>query len=144
MEERTCSVCKVTKPIVEFNLRNEVTGRRETLCKACKRAYTKSHYRKNKDAYKRRAKGHSRKVREENGRKLAEYLRSHPCIDCGEADIIVLEFDHLQGKRKAVGAMVNGCYGWETILLEIAKCEVRCSNCHKRRTARTRGWKWKV
>ena len=29
-------------------------------------------------------------------------------------------------------------YRWERILAEIAKCEVVCGNCHKRRTARRR------
>jgi hypothetical protein len=28
---------------------------------------------------------------------------------------------------------------WKTVELEIAKCEVRCANCHARKTARELG-----
>jgi hypothetical protein len=36
--------------------------------------------------------------------------------------------------------LVNSGYGIDVIKKEIAKCEVRCSNCHKRKTAREQGW----
>jgi hypothetical protein len=85
---------------------------------------------------------HRKRVREnqkrralENHQFIADYLREHPCVDCGEKDIVVLQFDHVRGKRK------NDVTGMSTlslknILLEIAKCEVVCANCHTRRTAK--------
>ena len=73
---------------------------------------------------------------------MLRYLREHPCVDCGEADPIVLDFDHRDREHKvdSVMKLVLSGYGWETILAEIAKCDVRCANCHRRRTAVQLGW----
>jgi hypothetical protein len=30
---------------------------------------------------------------------------------------------------------------WSRVLLEIEKCDVRCANCHRRRTAQQYGWR---
>lgn len=66
---------------------------------------------------------------------LLELLTGKVCKDCGEGDVLVLEFDHVRGtKRKAVSRMVSDGYGLETIRVEIEKCDVVCANCHRRRT----------
>ncbi|WP_412061844.1 hypothetical protein [Rubrivirga sp. IMCC45206] len=83
---------------------------------------------------------------ERNAQHLWRYLLSHPCVDCGEADPIVLEFDHVRGEK--VGALSNMAtrqFSVAKLNAEIAKCEVRCANCHKRKTAREQGWHaWRV
>jgi hypothetical protein len=75
----------------------------------------------------------------ENQRRLRAYLREHPCTDCGEPDIVVLEFDHLRDKTANVSQLVRHA-SWARVLEEIAKCEVACANCHRRRTARRAGY----
>jgi hypothetical protein len=52
---------------------------------------------------------------------------------------VVLEFDHMGDKLFTVA---KGLYdhSWEAVLSEIAKCEVVCANCHRRRTAIELGW----
>jgi hypothetical protein len=65
---------------------------------------------------------------------MIEYLLAHPCVDCGETDLLVLEFDHLRDKKYNIGEMVNRDFTWGSILREIEKCEVVCANCHRRRT----------
>ena len=74
--------------------------------------------------------------------KLVDYLLEHPCLDCGEIDVVVLQFDHLDPENKSdtVANMVSNVCSWATIEDEIAKCEVVCANCHTRRTAKRAGW----
>ena len=69
-----------------------------------------------------------------------DYLSKHTCIDCGESDIVVLEFDHKSNKFKEIGKMVTGRCSLQRVILEIEKCEVRCANCHRRKTAHQQGW----
>lgn len=71
---------------------------------------------------------------------LIEYWQQHPCVDCGEADPVVLEFDHVRDVKAF--NVSRGFYskGWKHVLAEIEKCDSRCSNCHKRRTAKQFGW----
>ena len=57
------------------------------------------------------------------------------CVDCGyKAWPSALHFDHRPGEVKAfeIGAAVH--YAWDTIMAEVAKCDVRCANCHHRVT----------
>ena len=102
-------------------------------------AYRRAHYQRNKDAYKSKAKAWTKATILSNREKIDLYLTARPCVDCGEPDIVVLEFDHVRGKkRNDVSVMVNRGCTWKTIASEIDKCEVRCANCHRRRTARSR------
>lgn len=103
--------------------------------------YQRAWYKRNKEAHVARVCRRRREVVVENKARLLSYLKEHPCIDCGESDPVVLTFDHVEGKKEAaVCDMVRNGSSWSTILTEIAKCAVRCFNCHMRKTARERGW----
>jgi len=96
-------------------------------------------YLDNREQLTERARVRRGRVQDENRLLLWKYLSEHPCVDCGEPDPVVLEFDHLRDKRANVSAMLSGGFTWLAIMLEIAKCEVRCVNCHLRKTAREVG-----
>jgi 5-methylcytosine-specific restriction endonuclease McrA len=71
---------------------------------------------------------------------VLRHLESHPCVDCGEHDPVVLQFHHVRGKKRDnVGSLVADSYEWHVVENEIAKCVVLCANCHTRRTALSRG-----
>jgi hypothetical protein len=46
-----------------------------------------------------------------------------------------MDFDHRPGepKRMAVSRMI-GRVGTATMMAEVAKCDIVCANCHRRRT----------
>jgi hypothetical protein len=64
-------------------------------------------------------------------------LAEGSCVDCGERDMLVLEFDHAGTKRGQISSMVWNV-SLQTLVREIAECEVRCCNCHRRTTAARR------
>ena len=130
------------KPLERFHFSNKRTGRRRHICAECFTVYRREHYRRNRAAYVERNTRLLRQRRLDWQRRLWEYLLEHPCVDCGEADPVVLEFDHVEprSKRLAMQDMVQGGYAWPTVLTELAKCDVRCANCHRMRTAAQFGW----
>src|SRR5207244_10822490 len=74
-------------------------------------------------------------------RRLAELLCAPPCVECGVTDPLVLDFDHRapSTKRMAVSSLLRYA-SWSALESEIAKCDVRCANDHRRRTAEQFGW----
>jgi hypothetical protein len=110
-------------------------------CSDCKRTYDREYYQKNKSKVNTRRKVTRKVLSDERFNFIIAHLKAHPCA-CGESDPIVLEFDHVRGEKKYnVGNMVYGHYSMATLKAEIAKCEVRCANCHRRRTAEQFGWR---
>jgi len=130
--------CGELKPPEEFSWRRKYKVQRDSFCKPCRSAYGKEHYAANRQRYIDQAGAVKRRVTRERTLRLIEYFKSHPCTDCGEADAVVLEFDHLRDKAFAIGPQLSR-KSWKHILEEMKKCEVVCANCHRRRTARRRG-----
>ena len=65
---------------------------------------------------------------------IRNHLMNSSCVDCGEDDLVVLEFDHVGMKTGDVCRLaVSGC-SLRRLKSEIDECEVRCANCHRART----------
>ena len=57
------------------------------------------------------------------------------CVDCGYREHPdALEWDHTDPTTKTASIGRNSS-SWKKIFTEIAKCDVRCSNCHAIRSA---------
>lgn len=135
-----CSRCKAEKPDAEFAWRRRERGQRDTYCRPCRAEYKQEHYAANKARYIASARQRKIALLEERAQYVVAFLREHPCVDCGEDDPIVLEFDHLRDKKFSISEGLQG-RRWQDVLDEIAKCEVVCANCHRRRTAKRGGFR---
>jgi hypothetical protein len=133
---RACTKCGEVKPLEAFPPVRRGQPKLQTWCRKCFAAYGREYYRENREAQKARLLRNASARRSDNKRRMIEYLQAHPCVDCGEADIVVLQFDHLAHKTRDVGSMLSGGWTWLAIEKEIAKCEVRCANCHRLSTLR--------
>jgi hypothetical protein len=134
--ESWCTACGQIKPLELFNQSST------SLCAEWFRVYRQAHYRLNREAYIQR---NNRVLAHRRGRwvqLLWEYLERHPCVDCGVKDARVLEFDHRDPltKLESVSLVARQGIAWQRIEAEIAKCDVRCANCHRRRTALQFDW----
>lgn len=70
-------------------------------------------------------------------RKFLDIQKDKPCMDCNIKYIsCVMDFDHRPNETKLFVVSNNSYKPHETIVKEIAKCDVVCSNCHRIRTYR--------
>ena len=134
-----CTRCGVTKPADEFKRIRKKTTRRDNLCQPCRTAYQHEHYVKHRERYIKNAARRREAARDTRTGYLLEYLSTHPCVDCGESDPVVLEFDHRGDKLFNIGHEFRD-RAWKDVLAEIDKCDVRCGNCHRIRTVEAHGW----
>ncbi len=93
---------------------------------------SKRHYEANKEKIKARSCIRNKKQRIKNKAFVDQVKQSSACVDCGESNPLVLDFDHVKGDKVCdISNMVYRSYCVESIQKEIDKCEVRCSNCHR-------------
>ena len=138
---KTCTGCKKEKLLEEFHKHKRGVYGRNARCKRCVSEDKKSKYR-NDPVFAQRVKSYHKKYQEVVKKKVYGYLLEHPCVDCGEPDPVVLDFDHVRGDKvmpitKCIG---QHNWSWKRLQTEIAKCDVRCSNCHRRKTAKQLSW----
>ena len=126
---KKCNKCGELKDNASFNKKN---NRLQSYCKDCQKEYRSKHYANNKEQYLEK----NRRLNNRNTEFVYNYLLSHPCVDCGEDDPIVLDFDHQSNKTMGISEMTRDSYSVERIEKEILKCDVRCANCHRKKTAK--------
>lgn len=133
---KKCCSCNKKKKISKNNFYQRKSGSRVgefyATCIKCLRKRGKKYY---KEFYKKEYLKHNKKRRRRNQDFINAIKTSNPCVDCGiKYSSHIMDFDHIDNKFKNVSAMVNNGYSIKTILEEISKCELVCSNCHRERT----------
>jgi hypothetical protein len=142
MKTKKCCNCNLVKELSEFNKNKTKRDGLNNICRICSNSRSKKYYSENVNHHKKVIRTRVNQIIQENRIKLFDFYKKNPCVDCGETDPIVLELDHKDGVEKLseVSKLIGGGYRWETIECEIKKCDVRCANCHRRRTAKQFNW----
>ena len=74
-------------------------------------------------------------TRQRAAREYAQKAKQKPCADCGiQYPYYVMDFDHREDKKKLINKFVKGGPALTSLQIEIDKCDVVCSNCHRERT----------
>jgi transposase-like protein len=133
-ELRRCGRCGHHLPAECFN---RLGAGRQWWCRSCFALY----FRARGDLHRRQ----SYAAKLARAQALREYILDHlrrtPCVECGERDPVVLEFDHIGEKVASISRLLSDAAPRRVIDAEIARCEVVCANCHRRRTALRGGWR---
>jgi hypothetical protein len=119
---KRCSCCKEEKEEEEFQRNRSSKDGLQDRCKACRRETDGRTYQRRSEELKARYRARDREAVRRNTRLMYEYLLIHPCVDCGESDTIVLEFDHVIGEKKYnIADVIRSGHNWQTIIKEIEK-----------------------
>jgi hypothetical protein len=142
---KKCSTCRRELPLAEFNKRSASRDGRQPVCRACNKVRSRRYYSENIEKHRKAVAAQVAKTRSAHLERIGEYLIDNPCVDCGESDIRVLDFDHREGHEKTAEVMklAKAAYSWARVSAEIAKCDVRCRNCHARVTYARLGDNWR-
>jgi hypothetical protein len=140
METKVCHKCLQEKPLEEFPWKSIVTRKRQAVCKTCTAQRSADWYENNKDHHRKNVYDRRTKLRLEAREYVLNYLSTQPCENCRESDPVVLEFHHIGEKGDEVSTLLHQSDSLIRVIEEISRCQVLCSNCHKRVTTKERGW----
>jgi len=143
-EFKVCVTCQNSYPATReyFNRKSSSNDDLQNVCKSCNAKNSKKHYEKNKEKIKQKTRDRIKRIKPLAQQLVLRYLKAG-CADCGEKDIVVLEFDHQGDKKYEIAKMIHDAYSLDKLEEELNKCVVRCANCHRRKTAKDFGW-WKI
>ena len=133
-DTKKCSVCQEEKTESCFGFKNKKLGKLQSRCKECQAEYHKKHYQLNKQRYLDKTKIRNKKYKKENKDFINQYKSSKGCQYCKEKTAVCLDFHHKDQtlKEANISRMKNSSHSKKTILQEMSKCIVVCSNCHRK------------
>lgn len=129
---KECRLCDIPQPLSNFRRSRNKSGV-TSYCKPCEDQYKLEWHLK-------------RRVQIKEW--IYNHLKSNPCVDCGDRDVLSLDFDHVRGAQKryniAHAFMLTGMTV-KKLETEVAKCDVRCGKCHRIRThMASKSWKYRM
>lgn len=125
-----CSTCKLELDFERFAANKSKKSGYNKVCKECQKKYKKQHYIDNQKDYifKHRKRINDIKVL------IRNYKSKNGCKYCLENHYCCLDFHHLESSQKedTLAGGINRGWSIKKIFKEIEKCELICSNCHRK------------
>lgn len=126
---KICTQCKEEKSLDEFRFLNKAKGIRQSSCAVCARQSSRKSYTANKETVVSKMLTRRRSLRI----RMTEYKEERGCSKCPEHYSGCLEFHHPQDDKEFwIGDAIKNGKGWNTIMREVQKCILLCSNCHRK------------
>lgn len=126
---KRCSACGINKSLDEFAWKSKANNKKQSRCKECYREYNRSYYHAGeKHKQIKRAVSNNKKIYA----KYQEWKKDKCCLICGEDAPECLEMHHIDPATKEGHPSHMIKSGWKKFLEEAAKCDILCSNCHKK------------
>ena len=133
--KKVCTKCLKEKDKSEFSKSVSRKDGYNYKCKMCHKEYRETHYQKNRQKYIEKSKRKRKEYRQE----FLEFIKTKSCIDCGNSDWRVLEFDHIHNKEYNISAKKSQIT-LKSLMKEIDKCDIVCANCHRIRSHNRYGY----
>lgn len=93
------------------------------------KAFQRQHYKEYKALYLKRSRDRKKRYRKD----WIKFKSTLACLKCGEEDYRCLDFHHRDPATKEFKvADKAGRIPLKTVLIEVAKCDVLCANCHRK------------
>lgn len=136
---KTCKRCNTEKARSEFHRHSNRLDGLQTYCKSCKSGISSDLIKRNPELLTVQAE-RNKVNRAANRKYVSDYKESHGCLKCGEKHPACLDLHHTDQsiKDSSVSQMLYNCK--DKIDVEIAKCVVLCSNCHRKHHADVPGY----
>jgi hypothetical protein len=121
---KVCKDCRERLPLSAFYANGNMPDGRLSRCKRC----VETRYGPGRSLRAKRDRAYFQQIKLERG-----------CVDCGYAvSPVALDFDHRPGETKVYRIACMAGMSRALIDVEVAKCDVRCANCHRIKTAERR------
>ena len=134
MSTKYCPNCKTDLNLDKFYKRNKkrkdgsINITTQNICTSCSNIRRKKYYSDNREK-----EIEIRKIREKKIKSwFINFKKTLSCSSCPESRHYVLEFHHPNNdKEYNVADITQGKHSKRTVMKEVNKCIVLCSNCHK-------------
>lgn len=129
---KVCNGCRVEKPKSEFN---KNLGRKDGLqpwCRDCNKLRSRKYYQDNKEQHVLTIVSRKKLQIAQNVSRFQSLKKHCKCAVCDEKEPICLDFHHCGDKDDRISSGIHGNWSWTRVKVEILKCIVLCSNCHRK------------